>query len=292
MLLLERLSKLKTITPPQVRRVALRIAEDGHAGRAAMAAAERSLAVDNAQRVRTWRQLMAGIVEEVTPGQPCGPHAPDLPRLADAALRNAAPYLRCPPDRLASGVQALAYSFAPVGFAHHVNGARLPRLLERILETSAELAAWIAADSANDVAGLGSAVIPTFQAGWEAGSAMLFRARGPLGNPFQLLKRWVTDPVGVLAVTDRAEWVLDGWDQACLMWLTAKGDPARRAALLELPSIIPVLPRECVAWTDIRIKEAATEPPCRVISREDGWRSGAVAYGLIERNERLRARSL
>jgi hypothetical protein len=76
------------------------------------------------------------------------------------------------------------------------------------------------------------------------------------------------------------------------MWLAAEDDPARRAALLELPQVIPVLPLECLAWTDIRILRAATEPPCRVISREDGWRSGAAAYGLIERNEKLRARSL
>ena len=257
-----------------------------------MAAAERSLMIDSAQRIRTCRQLMAGIVEEVTPGQPCVPNAPDLPRRTDAALRGAASYLRCPPERLAGGLQTLADAYAPVGYAHHVAGARLPRLLERMKETGAALTAWIEAEPANDIAGLASAVIPAFQVAWDSGCAALALARSPLGNALQLLRRWAADPRSVLAAAARAEWLLDGWDQACLMWLAAEDDPARRAALLELPQVIPVLPLECLAWTDIRIPRAATEPPCRVISREDGWRSGAAAYGLIERNEKLRARSL
>jgi hypothetical protein len=62
-------------------------------------------------------------------------------------------------------------------------------------------------------------------------------------------------------------------------------------ALLEMAPLIPVLPREVTAWTDIPIHADMLRQACRVTSREDGWRTGGSAFALIERNEKLLAMS-
>jgi hypothetical protein len=87
----------------------------------------------------------------------------------------------------------------------------------------------------------------------------------------------------------RPDWLLDGWDQICLIWSYARDDGARRAAMAEIMSIAPVLPREAEAWhtgTEIVNENLRFR---RVVPLNEDWRTGAVAFRLIERNELFRA---
>jgi hypothetical protein len=110
-------------------------------------------------------------------------------------------------------------------------------------------------------------------------------------DPIGLLKRWFRDSDSVVTTASRADWVLDGWEWVCLLWLAAQTGAARRRALLEMAQLIPVLPGEAANWADLPPPQEALRQPCRVTSREDGWRSGGAAFALIERNEMLRAMS-
>lgn len=284
-LLFRLLSGLQAVNPATVRRASLKIAQDGHAGRSAALAAERLADADRAQRQRTHAMLLAALADPAARGV-----ARD--RQADAALDRIAPALGRTPSQLAAGLRVLADAFAPIGFPGNDAEARIPGLIRRLQQTCTELTGWIDRTPANDVGGLGRAVAVPMQMGWETGEIVVQHTRTALDDPLALLRRWAADPPSVLAFAARCDWLLDGWDQLCLVWLSAETDSARRAALLELPQLVPVLPREAAGLPDLKIPAEATWQACRVISREDGWRSGAAAHALIERNEVLRARGL
>jgi hypothetical protein len=292
-LLIHRLSRLDAVTPPTVRHTAVQIAREGYAGRAAAEAAEARIATDHAQQRRMYQRLLARLIEAVAPGTlPGNPDAAILEQHADAALGRIAPLLGCPPTRLAAGLHALATAFAPTGFARHDEGARIPQLVWRIRDTCAALTDWIEQDANHDVGGLGQTVAVPMRLAWEAGDMAAGHVHAILRNPLDLLRHWIADASDILAFAARADWLLDGWDQACLLWLLAETDSARRIALLELPRLVPVLPQEAANWLDLPIPAEATEQACWVVSREEGWRSGAAAHAMIERNENMRARSL
>ena len=89
-------------------------------------------------------------------------------------------------------------------------------------------------------------------------------------------------------MASRCDWVLDGWERVCLLWAIASSDAARRAALLEMATLMPTLPREAQEWTDVTIPVQAMEENCRVTSGHDAWRGGSAAFRWTERNEQLR----
>jgi hypothetical protein len=113
-----------------------------------------------------------------------------------------------------------------------------------------------------------------------------------LMDPAALLKRWIADPNSILAQAMRCDWLLDGWERVSLLWLTAASRASRRAALLEMAPLVPVLPHEVVEWTDPPIPQDAMSQACRVTSHQEAWRTGGSAFSLIERNEKLIAMSI
>ncbi len=63
---------------------------------------------------------------------------------------------------------------------------------------------------------------------------------------------------------------------------------SRRAALLEIGQLLPVIPREINQWIDRAVVQEATDDGCRVVSGNDAWRTGCAGFGLIQRNELLK----
>jgi hypothetical protein len=169
--------------------------------------------------------------------------------------------------------------------------ARIPRLLVRMEEAQDSLAGWLRADADNDLGGLGRAIARAMRTAIGIGQAVLALTRARTADPVGLLRRWCKEPDSVMAIATRADWVLDGWEWVCLLWLSASSDEARRMALLEMAQLVPVLPSEAGAWTDPVVPPEAMQQACRVTSREDAWRSGGAAFALIGRNESLRAMS-
>jgi hypothetical protein len=291
--LIRRLSGCARLDPAAMRSAALAVAQDGYAGRNAVAAATQAIADSAAQCLQAHFLLIVRLVEQV---QPAGLTVPstaartsDIDRRSSTILHRLAPMMGHAPAELNDGLRAMGDLFAPVGLADQDGDARIPRLLARMQETQDSLAGWLRADAGNDLGGLGRAIARAMHTATDVGRAVMALTRAALADPVGLLRRWCTEPDSVIAIATRVDWLLDGWDWICLLWLSAASDEARRMALLEMAQLIPVLPIEAGAWTDVAVPAEAMQQPCRVTSREDAWRSGGAAFALIGRNESLRA---
>jgi hypothetical protein len=289
-------SGLAVLDPARVRDAALQVALEGHAGREAAAAAGVAISHDRTQRLTAHFLLVSGLVEQLDPHGRKVASSPermaDLDRRASVVLHRIAPSLGRPAAQLADGVMAVGAMFAPIGIAAGDRDARIPRLLIRLEESLTDLSRWLEADPENDVGGLGSAVAAAMRRACDSGSAVLEKTRMALTGPTNLLKCWTTDPDVVLARAMRCDWLLDGWERIGLLWLSAGTGASRRAALLEMAPLVPVLPREVMEWTDMPVPEEAMKQANRVTSNQDGWRTGRSAFALIERNEKILAMSI
>ena len=293
--LFRRLCGLAMVDPASVRDAALAVACEGHAGRCAAEAAAVAIARDRAQRVRARVRLMTALVEQQDRDAPNGGSAAErtaeLERRARLVLHRIAASVGRPAADLAAALTALGDLFAPVGVAAVDRDARLPRLLERLGETAADPAGRLSSDADEDMRGLGETIRVAMEKAWQSGTAVLRKTRAALGDPTRLLRRRISDPGGVLAWSSRCDWLLDGWERVSLLWLSAEGAASRRAALLEMAPLVPVLPREVLQWAGAAIPAEALTQLCRVTSQRDAWRCGSAALRLIERNERLLAMS-
>lgn len=293
--LFRRFCRLLTIDPAGVRDVVMDVALQGHAGQEAAAAAETAVEQDRCQRLLVQRLLLTELVNQVDPngqGEAASPGGDgDTEQRATAVLHRIAPSLGRPAARLAGDLTMIAELFAPAGFTAGDHDARLPRLLIRLEETRTDLSRWLGADPDNDIGGLGLAIAVAMWRACDSGKAVLAKTRQALTDPLTLLRRWIADEAGVHALATRCDWLLDGWERVALLWLSANPRASRRAALLEMAPLIPVLPREVMTWTGPPIAPEAMEQTCRVTSREDIWRTGSSAFTQIERNEKLLAMS-
>lgn len=291
-MLFRRCSRLIAIDPPSIRKAALDVALEGHAGRKAAAAAAAAVEHDDAERVQAQFELLTGLMEQVD-------HGIKAPSLADrtaafdhrasAVLHRIASSLGQPAARLAAGLAVAGTGFASLGIASDNRGARIPRLLARLQHAAAELSHWLEDDPSRDIGGLGLAVMTTMSGVCDSGETLLLKTRLALTDPLALLKLWVRHGSGIVAPANRCDWLLDGWEPVALLWLSANSEASRRAALLEMASLMPVLPREAMAWADIHVSANATEQAFRLTSRENAWRIGGAAFSLIGRNEKLLA---
>ena len=295
-LLFQRLCRLATIDPASVRDAALQVASEGHAGRAAAEAAVAANARDRAQRELARLRLTTALVEQGDPdgagGVSLAERTADLDRRVHSVLHRIAASLGRPVAELAPALTALADLFAPVGVAAADHDARLPRLLMRLKATEADPSGWLGCDPEPDICALGETVIVAIGNAFESGTAVLQQTRSVLADPASLLRRRISDPSGVLAWATRGDWLLDGWERVSLLWLAADSAASRRAALLEMAPLLPILPREALQWSDIAIGSDALTQLFRVTSQQDGWRSGSAGFRLIERNEKLLAMSI
>ena len=295
-MLFRRFSGLAAIHTASIRGAALDIALEGHAGRAAVTAAETTMAADRTQRLLAHFRLLTALVEQVAPSGGATltstDGTQDLDQRASAALHGLAASMGRPAPHLAGGLAAMGDAFAPVGVVQEDRLARIPRLLVCLEEASGALSGWLADAAENDIGDLGEMLAVALRSAFDCGTAVLRTVRLPLADPVGLLKRWCADPAGIGTAAERCDRLLDGWERVALLWTCATTDASRRAALLELVPLMPVLPREVMDWTDVTIPAAAMNPPCRITSQQDAWRSGGAAYALIERNEALRAMSL
>lgn len=291
--LFKRCSGLAAIDPASVRDAALAVACEGHAGRAAAEAAEAAIAHDRAQRVLARLRLTTALVEQHDPKPPGGrslaERAADLDRRANLVLRLIAPSIGRPAADLAAALTALGDLFAPIGVPGMDRDSRLPRLLDRLRQTVNDLTGRLRSDPDADIRGLGETIRVAVGAACLSGTSVLRNIRTALGDPTLLLKRRISDPETVFARCTRCDWLLDGWERVSLLWLSAGSMASRRAALLEMAPLVPVLPREVLQWTGTAIPAEAMTQLCRVTSQRDAWRTGSAALRLIERNETLLA---
>ena len=289
------IARLPRIDPVSIRNAALDVAIEGHAGRAAAAAAESARENDRSQRASAHVLIVSELLHQMDPSGPRDTLFIDrtqFERQAGTAIQRLGPLLGRPAAQLERGVLAIGDAFAPVGVARDAQTARIPRLIERLKQTWQSLATWLSDDPENDIGGLGQAIATALQAVGRASHAALAATRGVLAEPVALVKRWISNQDDVLALASRCDWLLDGWERVCLLWLVENSKPSRRGTLLEMAQLLPVLPSEVKGWNDPGIPHQALSQAYHVTSHNDSWRSGSAAFGLIHRNETIRAMSL
>ncbi len=96
-----------------------------------------------------------------------------------------------------------------------------------------------------------------------------------------------------MATANRADWVLDGWEWVCLLWLAAADTgAARRRALLEMAQLVPVLPGEA-CQLDRSAAAARDAPPTLPGDQPRGWLAQRRRCIRPDRTQRsLRAMSI
>ena len=108
-------------------------------------------------------------------------------------------------------------------------------------------------------------------------------------NMVDLLRTWAVDRDSVIELVGRPEWLLDGWEQICMVWNNAEDDSARRAALAEIATLVPILPKEVNDWCSMSNEIDGVVRFRRLINLNEDWFTGAMMFDLIRRNEHFRA---
>lgn len=261
----EELRRLPALTPGAVRLAARAVAMEGLAGQEAQEAAIAAAANDAAARLRTVSLFWLGLRSAALPG--------------------------LTPEIVARELDALGTLFAPIGLPPDAGAARLPKLLASLVRMRGETDVWARVNGGEPIAAL-AAMVSAAAVLFIAAADVLVRDTRALATDVPgLLQQWNRAPEELAGRIARTEWLLDGWDRIILLWRAASWPSAQRAALLEMAQLVPDLPLEAAGWTG---QPPATVQPgheCRVISLSEGWRTGSASFGLIARNERMRALS-
>jgi hypothetical protein len=78
----------------------------------------------------------------------------------------------------------------------------------------------------------------------------------------------------VIEMVSRPEWLLDGWEQICLIWQNAHDDAMRRAALAEIATLIPILPKEVNDWCHTQYETDSLNRFRRLVQLNEDWFHG------------------
>jgi hypothetical protein len=294
--LAERIARLPRLKPASVRDAALQVALEGYAGREAAAAAKAAFDNDQARRHLSRFLMLAELIEQVEPSghRPTrlAEWTPEFKLRATELLRRLAPAFGRPVAHLGTGLAIMGKAFAPIGVGRDQHAGRVPRLIAGLAGVQAEISNWLASAPGDDIEPLGLTITAMMKTAHDGSEVVLAETRRALADPKVLLRRWLIDPNEPIELASRCDWVLDGWEGVCLLWKTAVSEASRRAVLLEIAQLLPVLPREVTDWLPNDVRLETPDPSCRVTSRNDTWRRGSAALTLIHRNETLRAMSM
>jgi hypothetical protein len=290
----ERIALLKTVTPATIRRVALEIAAEGLAGEEAMEAARLATSMEKGDRLVTNYQLLMTLVQQfggrfAAASSDNASGTPDLMKQAQLTVDWISPRLGRTPGWTASALEALSDVLTNVGIAPGGTTGRLPRLLAMLRRVRSSMSEWSVTRQDEDQAEYVGLVCAVADLTLALAQATLVQAQSLTGNMLQLMRNWAADPRSVRQVATRPEWLLDGWEQICLIWNHAADDAERRAALVEIIGLIPVLPKEANDWSEIKCDMDRVINFRRLVSLNEDWRTGSIVFQLIARNEHLRA---
>jgi hypothetical protein len=290
----DRIAGLSNVTPHTIRQVGREVAAEGLAGEAAMQAAGEAAQHDNGDRMVANYLLLISLIAQVnqTSVAPDAAGAPDpeeLQRRARETVSKVAPLLGRSTNWVASALEDIADVMAGVGLSGSSRTSRLSRLVDHLQRCSSDVADWSGRQYIEDQAGYAEMICAVADFTLSLARVTLDQARALTKDVVGLLRSWSADRESVLRLAGRSEWLLDGWEQICLLWRLAEDDATRRAALVEMAQLVPVLPREVRAWSDLVWESDIPLRLRRLIPLNEDWRTGKTVFELIARNERIRA---
>jgi hypothetical protein len=291
----QKISTLRGVTPGLIRNAARDVAAEGLAGREALAAAGSTVETDRQDRMLANFLLLMAMVEQVQPAGAAA-QAPDRTRLHELEARakqiiaELAPQVGWPAESIASGLEELAGIFMGVGVGAFAEQARIPRLLEHLCAIRAETATW-AQENADDSGGLAAMAASAASLTITCAHATLADAHDLTHDVAGLIRDFGQAPEIIGARVARSDWLLDGWEQICLLWRSTAEPAGRRAVLYEIASLIPVIPKEASDWVDTPVDSEGQNRFRKTVTLNEDWRTGSAVFDRLGRNERLRAQS-
>ena len=290
--LILRITALPAITPIAIRRLAHEVAAEGMAGEEAMEAARAKMDASRDDLVAANYMLLMALIAQVDANTNPGvleTAAPDLEQRAHNAVARIAPRIGKPTAWVATSLEALAEVLHHIGVNPKATGARVRRLLVVLNEVRTDIAAWSHGNADDGLACYADMVCEVADVTLSLAKVMFDAVHALTADPIGLLRSWAIDPDLVTRLAGRPEWLLDGWGQICLLWREATHAATRRSALAEIAQLVPVLPREATDWAGIMLDSERLTRLRRVVPLNEDWRTGAIVYELLARNEHLRA---
>ncbi len=288
-LLRERLDVLGSLTPRKLRQISRELAAAGYAGPEAKAAVRRADESDLAMHQAANRHLLLALMRQF---RPTGALDTDLEQQGRALIVELAPKFRSDPEALTFALEEMGTFFASFGVEAADRSARIPTLLDQLRELHQSLAAWMPSGPDDIAAGIAQATAEVVAVAIDHGQAILTATRALTNDITALIRKYLADPDVTQELIERPDWVLDGWEIVAGLWSVGGQSTSRKSRLLEIAQILPHFPREIEAWHQKRRLAPSLEPALRVVSINEGWRTGKGSVVLTERNEALRAQCL
>ncbi|MCA3279487.1 MAG: hypothetical protein ING10_09485, partial [Roseomonas sp.] len=129
-------------------------------------------------------------------------------------------------------------------------------------------------------------VVATARQTLECGELALANTGALITDLGNRIPKWRAEREIILESARGPDWVLDGWKTPMALWQAA-GPNQRRAAIWEIATIAPILPREAKIW--LGEKADWRDTPRRitqVVRDKSDWRSGNTME-MVARNENL-----
>jgi hypothetical protein len=284
--LYQQIQEIQGISPSLIRAAGRAVAAQGLAGHEAAKAAVIAQAEEIKDRLATNFLLMVAAVRQTDPlgvideAQVISRH-PALQQRVKERMKQIAPRLGRSAEAVFSDLGQLAVVLAPIGFDKQTPLARVPRLLAAIGRFRAAAMKW-AHDNADDSGAALAAAISHVTI--TCAEVTLADARVSTEATTELLKEWINAPEAVARRLARTEWLVDGWEDICVLWESATTKAARRAALLEISSLVPILPKEVNGWLSRQVDTEVTRRMPKIIRVNIDWRTG-MYFDRVTRNE-------
>jgi len=283
-MLSERISALKAVTPRDIRMAARAIAGEGAAGRGAKDAARAAAEADRQAVLLANIGILQLLVDQT--GGATGA-ATALDRAAKSAIQLLVPKLNRAAATLTNDVESLSLLYAGLGVGPARGRARCAHLIGAIEAMLAEVRPL--ADRHPGATGLAASLVSgTAEVTLSLARRTLAEAHARLDDIPALLAAWAADGTGVAATLARPDWLLDGWEGICLIWKLAD-DAHRRAAVSEMALMVPAIPKEAGDWVGMKLDETEHQRLRKTVFSYEDWRTGGLIFDLIGRNELIRS---
>ena len=258
----ERIASLESVTPADIRKAARLVAVEGFAGEDASIAARLADESERGDRLVANYLLLMVLVSQAGGDEACAAghlrneaernrSADESKKRARIAVDRIAPRLGKPVAWVGAALETLAVVLSDVGVDGSGTASRCERLTTLLRETCSTIEAWSADQKDEDQAAYADMICEVAEFSLAIVAITLREARALTADMLALLRAWAADASSVSAIASRPSWLLDGWEQICLIWTFAQDDAGRRSALVEMASLVPVLPREVSDWTGI-----------------------------------------
>lgn len=294
--LIELIGARNAVSPGGIRAIALEVAEDGLAGRSAIAAAQECRANLARGLLETNFEMLLALLKQVDPqfARAFGgaQSSAAIEARAKAAIAAIAPELGMAAREVAQLLEDLAVLFLPIGIGTTRGNAPIPRIVAALGELRQEAAQWwqTQPDDGGPEAGM---LAMTAELTLTCVRQTLTEAYALTSELRTLLRRRLAEPETVAELVARPEWLTDGWERIIALWRTARAGVNRRDIMAEIVTMLPVIPKEAGEWMNVGLgmQEELMRHRRKIVLYED-WRTGASLLDVMERNEHLLTHSV